>query len=81
MTQITITSKGQITLPAEARRSLRLEKGDQLTISLDLATGSLILQKPQSIDELSLKISGYAKKNEPITNVDDYYQQHREQSQ
>ena len=77
---ITITSKGQTTIPATYRRKLGIgEKGGSLDIRFDETKGELVIARPLSIDELSKKLSGYVKPNtKPLTDVDAYYQKHRE---
>lgn len=78
MQTITLTSKGQITLPIGARRALNIKRGDKLTVVYNPIARFLTIRKPITIQELSTKISGYAKRTiEPITNVDEYYQRHR----
>lgn len=76
---ITITSKGQATIPVSYRRKLGLSaKGGTLDIRFDEAKGELVIAKPLSIDELSKKLSSYVKPNaKPLADVDTYYQEHR----
>lgn len=79
MTRVTLTSKGQITLPAEARRVLGLSKSDTLQVRVDPETRSVVLTKPMDLEQLSKLASSYVKPSqEPVTNVDEYYQKHRE---
>ncbi len=77
---ITITSKGQTTIPASYRRKLGLSSaGGALDIRFDEAKGELVIARPLSIDELSKKLSGYVKPRvKPLTDVDAYYQKYRE---
>jgi len=76
---ITITSKGQTTLPAAVRRKLGLDKaGGILRINFDERKGELVISKPASITELSSKISRHIKPGtKPITDVNAYYQANR----
>lgn len=76
---ITITSKGQTTIPAAFRRKLGLDpKGGALEIRFDEAKNELVIARPLSIDELTKKLSSYVKPGtEPLTDVDAYYQKHR----
>jgi AbrB family looped-hinge helix DNA binding protein len=46
----TITSKGQITLPAPIRRELHIEPGQQLQVSLE--DGKVSVEAPMSIEEI-----------------------------
>ncbi|HQV19410.1 MAG TPA: AbrB/MazE/SpoVT family DNA-binding domain-containing protein [Gordonia sp. (in: high G+C Gram-positive bacteria)] len=50
----TITSKGQITLPAEARRALGLHEGQKVSVRVE--GNSLVIDAPQSIDALRARI-------------------------
>ncbi len=43
-----ITSKGQVVIPAEIRKSLKLEEGNQLAVS---SIGSLVLMRKISIPD------------------------------
>lgn len=76
---ITITSKGQTTLPAPMRRKLGLDKnGGVLQITFNERKGELVISKPMSVAELSVKISQHIKPGtKPVTNVDEYYQANR----
>ena len=76
---ITITSKGQTTLPAAIRHKLGIDKsGGVLQISYNDRKGELVIQKPASVAELSQRISSYIKPGtKPIENVDEYYQENR----
>lgn len=78
---VTITSKGQTTIPAPFRRKLGLDtnKGGTLDIRFDETKGELVVSKPLSVDELSEKLSNYIKLGtKPLTDVDTYYQANRE---
>lgn len=76
---ITITSKGQTTLPAAIRHKLGIGKsGGVLHISLNERRGELIIKKPVNIAELSKRISRHIKPGtKPLENVDKYYQENR----
>lgn len=79
---ITITSKGQATIPASYRRKLGVDAaGGVLDIRFDEVKNELIIAKPLNIDELSKKISSYVQPGTtPLTDVDAYYQDNRESS-
>lgn len=76
---ITITSKGQTTLPAAVRRKLGLDKaGGILRIDFNERKGELIISKPVSVTELSTRISRHIKQGtKPVHNVNEYYQANR----
>lgn len=78
-TTLTVTSKGQTTIPVSIRRKLGLDKtGGVLQISFDERKGELVVSKSADIDELSKKLSGYIKPGtEPLIDVDAYYQANR----
>jgi bifunctional DNA-binding transcriptional regulator/antitoxin component of YhaV-PrlF toxin-antitoxin module len=76
---ITITSKGQTTLPAPLRKKLGLgSQGGVLRIHFNEQRGELIISKPLNLDELSSKLTGYIKPGStPVTDVNAYYQAKR----
>ncbi len=77
---ITITRKGQATIPARYRQKLGISsQGGVLDMRFDEAKGELVITKAPSIDELSQKISSYIKpRTKPLVDVDTYYQNTRE---
>jgi AbrB family looped-hinge helix DNA binding protein len=77
---ITITSKGQTTLPADIRRKLGVSpSGGKLRIDYDERKGEVIISQPLSISELSERISAHIKPGtSPVRDADEYYQKHRE---
>jgi bifunctional DNA-binding transcriptional regulator/antitoxin component of YhaV-PrlF toxin-antitoxin module len=76
---ITVTRKGQTTLPVAVRRQLGLaESGGVLRAHLNEDTGELILAKPPSITELSERVSRHIKPyTRPLLDVDEFYQSER----
>lgn len=76
-TILTISSKGQFTLPADVRRSMDLKKGDRLEVSFDEVQQRITLTRVAAIADLSARVSSYAKRTEPVADVDAYYQRHR----
>lgn len=76
-TIVSLSSKGQLTLPASIRASLGLQQGDRLEVSIDEANSSITISPVMDIEELSARVSRYAKKRAPVTDVDAFYQQHR----
>lgn len=76
---ITITSKGQATIPAYYRRKLGVgASGGTLDIRYDENKGELVIAKPITIDELSQKLSSYIKsQTPPLADVDSFYQANR----
>lgn len=76
---ITITSKGQTTIPAPVRRKLGLDKGGGvLQIKFNENKNELVISKAISIDELSKKLTGYIKSGvKPLVDADAFYQANR----
>lgn len=76
---ITVTRKGQTTLPVAIRRRLGLaETGGVLRAFFNEDTGELVLTKPPSIAELSERVSRHIKPGtEPLLDVDEFYQSPR----
>ena len=76
-----MTTKGQLTLPANIRQKMELHQGDVLKVSFNPETQSIQLSKPITIDELSSKLTSYIPSGtKPVTDVNDYYQKHRQAS-
>jgi len=78
-TSLTITSKGQTTIPAPIRQKLGLDKGGGvLQMRFDASRGELVITKALDIDELSEKLSGYIKPGTaPLVDIDAFYQANR----
>ncbi len=77
---ITITRKGQTTIPAAMRRELGVSgQGGVLNVRLNKAKNEIIISKPVSAAELAKKFSKYIKPGtKPLMDVDAYYQKYRE---
>jgi bifunctional DNA-binding transcriptional regulator/antitoxin component of YhaV-PrlF toxin-antitoxin module len=76
---ITITRKGQTTLPIEVRNKLGLGKeGGVLQINFDSQKQQLVISQPMTIERLASIASSHIKPGtKPLLNVDEYYQKHR----
>lgn len=76
---ITITSKGQTTIPAGMRKKFGLSRsGGTLQATFDDKKIAIIISKPMSVSELSQRTSKSIKPGiKPLINVDDYYQNNR----
>lgn len=76
---LTVTSKGQTTIPASIRHKLGLNKsGGVLQMSFNDDKDELIISKTLSIDELSDKLTAYIKPGTvPLADVDAFYQTNR----
>jgi AbrB family looped-hinge helix DNA binding protein len=79
MNTITLTSKGQVTLPVEIRKQMRLKEGDQLDVFYNPETQTLSVSKPMRAEDLSDKYGKLVRpRTKPVVNVDEYYQKHRQ---
>lgn len=76
---ITVTSKGQTTIPVEVRRKLGLGVcGGILRFRFDDRKGELVISKSTSVAELGERISRHIKPGtEPVLDVDAYFQTNR----
>jgi AbrB family looped-hinge helix DNA binding protein len=70
MSTITMTSKGQITLPAATRAKLKLVKGAQMDVE-ETADGKVILTpKPQRTGDIR-RLRGILKYDGPPVSIED----------
>ncbi len=76
---LTITSKGQTTLPSIIRKKLGIPStGGVLNITFNEQRGEVVITKPMSIEELSNKVSKNIKPHtKSVLNADEYYQANR----
>lgn len=79
-TRLTVTSKGQTTIPAPIRHKLGLDKaGGVLEMNFNEDKDELVISKSVSIDELSDKLSRYIKPGtKPLLDIDAFYQANRQ---
>jgi AbrB family looped-hinge helix DNA binding protein len=75
---VTLSSKGQFTLPAVMRARLGLKQGDRLEASFDEESGAVRLQAVPNLETLSARVSSYTAARSPVVDVDKYYQSNRE---
>lgn len=75
---VTLSSKGQFTLPAAMRTKLGLKQGDRLEASFDEESGAVRLQAVPDLETLSARVSSYAAVRPPVVDVGEYYQSNRE---
>lgn len=74
-TTITITSKGQFTLPAEFRRAMGLRKGgEKLAVSYSHTKQQLTISKPARFEEIQARTSKYIVPGRPpLDKPSEYY--------
>lgn len=65
--EVTLTTKGQITLPKALRTALHLKTGDKIVFEA-LGDGEYVL-RPKTLDVKSLK--GCIQYNGPVASIDD----------
>ncbi len=64
----TIGEKGQIVIPAEARETLKLEKGDKLLVMSGPSQDVLMLAKPAQIEKFITQLNEHASSMKEIIN-------------
>lgn len=77
---ITITSKGQTTIPAKLRHKLGISnQGGILSVSFNERKNEIVISKPVSARELNARFTSFIKPGTvPLTDVDSYYQANRQ---
>lgn len=76
---ITVTRKGQTTLPAALRRKFGIGKtGGVLAIDFHESKNIAILSRPMRLEELSARATSYVRPgSKPLKDVRAYLQKHR----
>lgn len=78
MKTVTITSQGQITIPASVRREIGIKGGDKLSLTYNPFTRKVELERPQSLNEIADRLTSLIKPDtKPVKNASAYYQEHR----
>lgn len=52
MNMVTVTSQGQITIPAKIRKAWGIDKSTKLRVSFDENSRRMTIEKPMGLDEL-----------------------------
>ena len=75
---VTLSSKGQLVIPAEYRQKLGLEAGQRLELSI--VDGRIVLDRVPSLDELQAMVAEWIKESGagPLLDAKAYYREHRE---
>ena len=77
----TITSQGQLTLPAPIRKALGITGSQKVNIQFDSERRTATIAKPLSFDEITKLAQRYADPTAPpVLDVDAYYQAHRHET-
>ncbi|MDR1187421.1 MAG: AbrB/MazE/SpoVT family DNA-binding domain-containing protein [Bifidobacteriaceae bacterium] len=82
-TYTTVTSKGQVTIPAEMRRGLGIEPGQKLQVSTD--AGRVVIEPTTGIEQLRGRLRAEAEVNgtwgKPYHQGDGFAQMAQERAQ
>lgn len=68
---VTVSERGQIVIPAEARRDFDIEVGDKLLVLGDLSQGIAIAKASDIIDNLNQTLSFFESKEETQSQESD----------
>lgn len=77
---VTITSKGQLTLPAKVRRALGIDENHHtLSLRFDGQSETVILEKPVSFAEIRGYVQKHAKNKDDVEmeNINERYEKYR----
>ncbi len=77
---VTLSSKGQLVIPAAMRDAMGIKAGDRLDATLGDDGTTLSIRRVPTPDEIVEIASALARRAgvAPLTNVDEYYQSQRE---
>ena len=76
MPTATLSTRGQIVIPAEIRRALGLNAGDKITMMFSDDAREIRLRKKETLDEMADRLSRYVKPGTPpLIDVHGYYDQ------
>jgi len=70
----TLSSKGQVVIPAKLRKQARLEKGDRIILKYREAEDRIEIYKPESIDEIADRLTSLIKPDKlPLEDASELY--------
>lgn len=73
-TSITVTSKGQVTLPAKIRRQLGVAQGGILEVDFHEVSKRMVVTRPVSFEELRKESARYLKPGtKPLVEVEGFF--------
>jgi len=71
---VTISSKGQVVIPAKLRKRARLEKGDRIVFEYRDTDDRIEMYKLESIDEIADRLTSFIKPGKlPLENTSEFY--------
>jgi AbrB family looped-hinge helix DNA binding protein len=74
MAMVTISSKGQIVVPAKVRKAAGIELGDKLIVDFNDEAGEVRIRKAEGIEALAERFTGYLPKGKaPLMDPGAYY--------
>ena len=76
MPTATLSTRGQIVIPAEVRRATGWKPGDKVSMVVSPDGKEVQLNKKETLDELSERLSRYVKPGTPpLTDVHGFFEQ------
>ena len=69
MSQTTITSKGQVTIPKQVRKALKLETGDKIEVIVTDNNEAIIRPIKRRTDEVYKKLHKYGKRTVSVEEM------------
>jgi AbrB family looped-hinge helix DNA binding protein len=72
---LTISSKGQVVIPASVRNAAGLAAGDSIVLNFDEARQELWMRKAKSIDEMAERFTSFITPGTPpLTDASELYE-------
>jgi len=73
---ITLSSKGQLVVPASIRKQARISTGDQFSVRYDETSQEIRLKRTKTIDEQADHFTSFIKPGtQPLENASEFYRQ------
>ena len=76
MVTATLSTRGQIVIPADVRNAVGWKPGDKMTVVISEDASEVRLRKRETLDEMADRLSRYVKPGTPpLTDVHGFYEQ------
>ena len=76
MSVTTLSTRGQVVIPAEVRATVGLTAGDKITVTVSNDGLEIRLRKQETLDEMAERLSQYVKPGTPpLLDVHGFYEQ------